>query len=706
MRKNLSLLLNVTLLTAILFCSSCKKEKTSWESNITAPIIKAELSIGDILNSDDIVASSDSSLKLVFENDLVDIQVDDVFSIEDSTIEFGSSLQTLTLSNDSTEQSVSFGTIANAAGFGGIFLFLNGSMFTLPAMTGVAVNDIPIDYSAVFETITIETGTMEISITNGLPVDIVNVQLDLKNSPLAGGNVVASTSFPLIASGATVTNSVVLDGQTISSQLFAELASFNTLSSGVPVLIDSTNAVVAKIKILNIKPSSATAIWPDQNLIDTTKVFTIPNTNGVMLRNMIVKEGNIEMEVFSSLQDTMYVTYTVPNLTLNGNPFVATTVVPPALPGGTSSTVQKYSFAGYDFVFNGYGATGGTDTINAYLQNTKVRMQKTGVMKTISKSDTLYIKAKITDILPSKAWGYMGKDTINIGPAAIDFDQFKNYISGDLDLENVNLDINMANGIGAAAELKIIDLTGTNNKSGTSVSLSGAAVTSTHPVVTATEVSDVITVQNTKISLNAANSNSDKFVGNLPHNLTYQIQTILNAGVPVPSVATILSSPPNFLFDGYGLQSKLNIEIPLSIVSDSLVLGDTIPFNFTKDLADANDANFTLLVENGFGFDATVDLYLLDENNVTLEPLFVGGTIKRATVDASTGRSTQSTKSLIHFPVDQSKRTSLSKSKSIRVIITLHTFDANDANKAYHKIYSSDSFKVKLIGNTLYKVEL
>lgn len=691
---------------------ACKKEKTQWETKVTTPLLTSELSLKNLLKSDNIVANSDSSLKLVFENNLVEITANDVFNIEDSTVEYGSSLQTLQLADDSTTTSVSLGTIGNAAGFGAFLNFAHGNNFTLPALTNVSVPAFQIDNSSLFETIEIETGTMEITVNNGLPVEAVNVQMQLKDIPANGGAVIGSTTFPSIPAAATVTQSIVLDGKTINAQVLAEIISFSTLASAGPVPIDTNDAITATIKIKDIRPKSATAIWPDQNLIDTTRNLKIPKGNGILVKDMVVKQGNIEIDVFSSLQDTIYITYGVPNLTLAGSPFEITTVVPPAPVGGTSSINKTYSFAGYYFLFNGDGTK---KALNQYTQNTKVRIQYTGKMKTLSKSDTVYLKARITDVIPISGHGYTGADTLKIGPSTYDFSEFNNYFSGGLTLEETQMDLVVQNGIGAPAQVEIVNLSGTNTISNSTVALSGTAATTPQNIIAAAETgSPTVPVNygNSTISLNSSNSNAPAFMSNLPHQLDYEMKTILNQGSWQPSAsppsaadtAYVYDTPPNFLFDGYGLTASLNVEVPLSLVAHSLVLADTIPFTLTEDLSESNDALFTLQVENGFGFDATFDMILLDENNLEIDTLLNGGTAKRGSVDASTGKTTASSKSSIYIPITASKLANLSRTKSIKILLHLHSYDKNDPNQKFHKVYSSDGFKLKLIGSTIFDV--
>ncbi|HLC82418.1 MAG TPA: hypothetical protein VJI69_01230, partial [Bacteroidia bacterium] len=89
MRKYLLL----SFIVAILF-SSCRKEmeKASWDTDILAPLINASMTINNILPDSILQANPDSSLKIVFNNDLYKIDMDTLFNIGDTTVHNGYAL--------------------------------------------------------------------------------------------------------------------------------------------------------------------------------------------------------------------------------------------------------------------------------------------------------------------------------------------------------------------------------------------------------------------------------------------------------------------------------------------------------------------------------------------------------------------------------------------------------------------------------------
>lgn len=708
----------ILVFTTCLFSFSCKKEKTTWDTEVKAPISRAEMGLDNILQSHLIQAQADSSLSLVFEYDLASTSANDAFNFPDTTVEFGSSLKTLDFPDDSASQSISLGAIAEAGGFGLLIASLQGQIINFPAMNNIVVAPIKIDNSNVFESIDVKTGTLELTVTNGLPVEITSANIAISNeSPL---QLIGSTSYNNVLPNQTVVKTIPLDGKTISAKLLATITGLKTAASTAPIKIDTNNTITTKVVLKDIVPNSATAIWPAQDLVDTTSFILLPSENGVMLKEMEVKEGDIEIEVFSSLQDTMYVTYTVPNLQLNGKSFVAETVVPPATAGTTVSAKQSFSFSGYLFKFNGYGiegefgkdlngngSTAEPDTVNAYVQNTKIRMQYTGVMKPLSQSDTVFIKAKITNVKPYFASGYIGKDTIDVAPTTTNFPLFNGHLSGKLKLEDVKMNISIDNGIGAEAQFQIQKISGKSSANSSSVDLSGSMASGLHIAPSGqksnTPTSPVIP-GTTSLTFDQSNSNVNDFISNLPNELVYSVQAVLNPNLPPPSYTSVISNPPNFVYDGQGFESKINMEVPLSMIADNLTLVDTMDFSFPSTASSFESADFTLAIENGFGFDATVSLIMLNANGTATDTLLSNGFITKGKTDPSTGKTVSKTKSLIHFEVNVPKMVMLKNTSSLKVILKAHTYSLTENSKKFHKIYSSDHFKVKLIGRTVYQV--
>ena len=155
-------------LISLIVAACIKDKKTSWSTDLLSPIIKSELTISDLLNSNDIVENPDSTLKLIYSTELYSIPTNDLIQFPDTVFEFGASLESLKLPNDTVTYKLTLGEIARAQGGIVEFIILSNHNNSIPitALTGLNSGDIEIDMGSLFESIIIDEGTAEIIITN------------------------------------------------------------------------------------------------------------------------------------------------------------------------------------------------------------------------------------------------------------------------------------------------------------------------------------------------------------------------------------------------------------------------------------------------------------------------------------------------------------------------------------------------------------
>jgi hypothetical protein len=74
------------IITALFF--SCKKnfDAPSWDIEVLAPLVNTSLTLNDLLKDSLLETNADGSLQMVYQSDLIDIDVDSLFKIPDTTI--------------------------------------------------------------------------------------------------------------------------------------------------------------------------------------------------------------------------------------------------------------------------------------------------------------------------------------------------------------------------------------------------------------------------------------------------------------------------------------------------------------------------------------------------------------------------------------------------------------------------------------------
>jgi len=76
----------VSLLLLMLLLSGCRKENTFWEDDLIAPLAHGSLALGNMFPDTTIKSNPDSSLKIAFEANVVNYQLDSLLKIPDTTV--------------------------------------------------------------------------------------------------------------------------------------------------------------------------------------------------------------------------------------------------------------------------------------------------------------------------------------------------------------------------------------------------------------------------------------------------------------------------------------------------------------------------------------------------------------------------------------------------------------------------------------------
>ncbi|HKR05321.1 MAG TPA: hypothetical protein VJY62_11870 [Bacteroidia bacterium] len=678
---------------AALFIFSCKRdeEKPGWETNILTPLLKSSLSINDILSDTLLQTGSDNVVKVVYENHLYKMSLDSLFDLPDTSVTKIYNLDSISLFSTTISNSITLLDVANNIGgiIGQLIIASNGTMNIIPPFGPLPADTVSINADTLFSTMTLISGFIDISIHNGFPIPLDNVTYELKNA--LAGTVIATGVFPSIPPNSTQTQTIDLAGKTVEGNMLAIISNMSTPGSGGPVLIDITDSLTASLYIHDLHPSTATAIFPAQDLINKSQPFRL-HLDPVQLKEAIVKSGYVEIVLYSTLQDSVHFTYSLPSATLNGIPFSVSRTLPPAQSGGVSSDSTTYNFAGYDLDMTGPNG----DTINDMYNSFIASIDSTGLMKTISITDSMYANISFNDLVPSYGKGYLGQQSFNIGPSQLLIDIFKN-LHGSLDLEDVKLSIVTENGIGADAQVYLSDLKSFNSNTGNTVTLSGSAVSSPFHIQRATETgnqSNPVNVVNSEYLLNKSNSNAPAFLSNMPDKLNYTMSLMTNPNGNVNNWG-------DFIYSDHLMEFNIDVEMPLSYKANDLnfTLTDTAVFTLSEqDVSRIKDGTLTLIVDNGFPFSVDISLQMLNLNGDVINTLVQNSIIESATV-GSNGKVSEKKRSKINISVDQPLINKLFDTSKMKISAKYST---TTNGSIYYKIYSDYTIDFQLTGDFTY----
>jgi hypothetical protein len=579
-----------------LLVSSCKRNPVSWDVDQTVPLFHSSFSLNDIDTKYLKYGVSDSGYRLEYENVLYSYRINDL-QVSDTGIDASFNLRKLRLNDQEINNTVTLGQINP------LFNLLNGQKADIPAQEQSDLEPTDIDASDFFETATLDTGYLDISITNDLPVNISLIVFELRNSN--DNTLVASDSFRNIAKGGgKAVKTIDLAGKTVTKNLKGSIKRLETEASGGPVLIEADKGLTVTLGVRNLRPSYAVAAFPTQDVIDQDEGLTL-DMNGAEIKYFKVRSGRLRIKVISTIQEDMSMVLSLPGTTKDGKAFYQELSLPGPAGVGVATTEQIYDMTGYTLDFRGKNPDI-TDTVNTFHQILRVTLDSSGRKLAVGLNDSIRLEYRLEGMKPEYAIGYLGNTLNRTGLDTTDFDLFKG-LDGDLTFKDVKLDFIFRNSIGAEGRLKLHHLKGQNIFNGRSQILDADPLKDYILVGKPEFKRDAYT--ETSFSLGASNSNIKEFLEVLPQKLEYDLETEVSPGGNV-------NNYQDFVFDNSRMDVIMRLDVPISFAFGGLTLRDTQAVNFAElgDMTRVKSATLFLDMTNYFPLDFDLDFQLFDKN--------------------------------------------------------------------------------------------
>lgn len=682
------LITNLFLVIISLGFFGCKKsfEPPSWDADIITPIAKSNLSISNLAGgSTSLQVNADTTVSIVYSNELFDFTMDSLVAINVAPFTRNVKIDSLKLSDQTIQQSVTLGEVARQMGppAEGIILSNHGNSAPIPGpFNGVTAGPFTVDASSFLTTATLENGFMDVKIVNGFPVEIQNVTYEIRNQ--SDNSLILTDNYPSIPAGDSVFSSTDLSGTTIEGVLEITITNMDIQSSGGAfVPIDTNDAITASVTLRDMQVSAATAIFPEQTIVDNTDSVALLGMDDVELKFATISSGQVEIEVLSTIQDSLFFNYQIPDASIGGIPFEVDVTVPPAPPGDTARVYLTQDFTGYDFTFE-----------NNKFNNILIgRIDSTGEIRSISKSDSVYINLGIVGLTPSFVRGYLGQDTFAIGPAISDIDIFKNIIGGTIDLEQSEFTLRVTNSLGVDGSATINNIVSTNSSTAANAVLNLGGIPM--PIAIGRAIESPFSTTTTSVVINDGNSNTSQLLEILPDQLTYDLDLVTNPGGNTGACN-------DFAFENTSFNVALDVEVPLSLVANSLTLSDTTELNTASidSPSQIKDGTFTFIIDNGYPLEMNLKIYFLDASDIAIDSLVSTTPIDAASVNIS-NRVDQSTVTKLPFEISEERMSDLLSAYKMVFVVDFTTVPTGP----HIKIYDDYHVDIKLVGDFIYRFE-
>lgn len=603
------------LFLSILMVSGCNTGK-NWTSEIGFRVLEGDLSIKDVVGDSLIGNDPNGDVILNYSMEVESINLTDVITVPDTTLERTVTLETLDLGTRSVTRFITLGEIARNAGIQGFFLILNnGNTIPIPAINNISTGETDLDATDFFESATFVSGELEMLIINKLPIELRDLNFEIRNKNIGG--VLISEVISSLPPNSTYSNVYDLEDRSVEGNLVAEVLNMNSPgSNGQPVLIDTSDALEVYLIARNMLVKEATAIFPAQDVVDN-RLDIEYNLEDALVKKIILERGNIRLNAAHTVEDTLQIKYIIPETKLDGKPLFVEGKVPPATKGQTSSISEIFKADGYTVDLTGQNK----DKFNTFYNELYVSIDSTGIIRSFSLEDSIFVFYGFTDVVPRYAEGYLGKTSFVTTNQEIAFDGFKN-VSGSFRPKKMNVQLDIANAIGAPINANITKLTAKNSRTGVTVDIQ-------HPEL-GTEIlinpalNNPIRPSYYSVSLNETNSNILDAIEIIPDMFLISSDISINKNGYDPSNPELINQ---FVYLDSNLSINLTAELPLEATLRNFTLIDT----FEADLGlDPNaetdgilDISLDIEIENSMPLEVALNLKIYNTEGLLIETITI-----------------------------------------------------------------------------------
>jgi hypothetical protein len=444
-------------------------------------------------------------------------------------------------------------------------------------------------------------------------------------------------------------------------------------------------------------PFGTTTVYEGTYLTPLTPSQTQYGLAPIQLVYGTLEKGKMIVHLQNDIQKRVIVTYTISSATLNGNPLEVTDTLPPA-PSSTvgSETDLEIDLSGYELNFTGIAG----DRVNTLITLFTAQIDPTDIgAQVILPPDSVIADIHLTGLRPSFIKGYFGSELNRVGPEESYLSFFSKVQSGNLGLDSLKMKFTLENYVGVDLRFTVNNLWSRSARTGQSLYLN-------HPLVgTAVNINRAAysfsyppsIPQINTWTFDNSNSNIVEMMELMPDFLGYDFSIYTN---PLGNV----SGNNDFLYPRFGINAKFDIDLPVNFYADNILLADTFDVDFSGvEQGTVQNGILTVYANNGFPFDAGLQIFLLDAGNNIIDSIVAApGTIISAPLATSGGYffSNGSTNSTVQIPLNENQTSLLLSSTRLLIKPRFHT----GTSPSYVKIFSGNKLGLNITADFEYRV--
>lgn len=427
--------------------------------------------------------------------------------------------------------------------------------------------------------------------------------------------------------------------------------------------------------------------WPPGVPFYDSTTITRYNLKQVQLTYATVRSSLFTVKLRNTTRTQILAIYTIPSATdANGDTFRLERLIP-----AKTTLEEDFNLDGYNLDLRGRGQ----NSFNTLISEVVAMIDPAQTSNyTFKAGEGFRIENTFKKIIPQYARGYFGSENINFRDSTA-FDLLNDIRFTALDISEFDVSLTINNGVGADLGFKIDELESYNDASGITSNLQHSIIGQNQffgRAIDLVEPANPVKYISKTFEFNDENSNLDELIELKPSGLIFDLDLKIN---PLGNI----SLGNDFVYYGHDLSLYVDVDIPVKIGLEGLVLQDTFAFTLEEENpekgADRINSGFLKLdLDNEYPLAARVQLYVEDENRALLDSLLPAPQTIEATMVDANNRAIGSAQSLIEIPVNQEVVNLLRAGSFIRFKAIIDTY-----NKQVVNIYDDHSIRFKLVGD-------
>ena len=656
MRKTIFTILTLLLLSA---CAR-ELEKPNWNTDMAVPILKTTLSVNDLMQDSNIISGNSDSLFIIYGQELPKLQLDTLINLNIKP--FNEILKLDSISNISFTDSFKMESPSALVPHGTCVPGNNPVWALLP-------DELPFsdtfNLGEYFSSISLKEGTIDMVIKNEWPVELKDVDYEIIN--LSDNQQIVSGTIATLPKNDTYSESFNLTNKKIDQDVAFNVSIALNPGPNDTFCIDTTKSLYTTLELYNLKIDSAN-ISSGQTFINHTEETALDNMNDVELKKAIVKNGTIELSVNGSPRESTSYDFIIPCAVKDGNVFQKKIV----LPGGTSGSnvVKNFDISGYNIDFSGINKNG----INQFYYTIK---GKTNEQVQLFNTDSIDVSISIEGLNPEYLRGYLGNTVFNTGTDTIDFMDINTLVADSLQLSGTQLSLSAINFTGIPSELNINNIEAIKSTSSESRTLKLDNLPLPMKILPA---ADLLPIQSTfnRLQITDKNSNPSEIINLFPDKLAYSLNIETN-----PDGND--NKYNNFIYTDTTINPSFNLEVPLQLEFENMLLSDTLFTGQTTNDEGTNvdEATIYIQADNMFPLETYIEIIILSEYDYETLRLSPKSPVEAAEIDSESGKVEKSKKSVIELNLDYHEFFSLVRAYNAIFNVSFSTHPKNKKIQFY-----------------------